>query len=110
MGGDLPPAADAASQGEKSCAPDTGPGSPVRPSSEYPQRKLWYLLPRIGLGYLATGTENGVVAAAARLAWNVQALRDLRLSMRERLLASPLLDVAGLVRRLERAYREVWVR
>jgi len=37
-------------------------------------------------------------------------LRELRLAMRERLVASPLLDVAGLVRRLERAYRDAWYR
>ena len=68
------------------------------------------ILTQVGLGDLAAETVDGVVAAAVRLAGDVQALRDLRLAMRERLLASPLLDVAGLVRRLERAYREAWVR
>jgi len=68
------------------------------------------ILTQVGLGHLAAEKEDGVVAAAVRLAGNVRALRDLRLAMRERLLAPPLLDVAGLVRRLERAYRESWVR
>ena len=58
-----------------------------------------------GLGELAADTPDQFVATAAGLARDVDKLRNLRLTMRERLVASPLLDAARFTRELEDAYR-----
>ncbi len=61
-----------------------------------------------GLSDLAADTPEQFVNAAAGLARDVQRLRDLRMTMRQRLRASPLMDHAGFTRRLEEAYRRMW--
>jgi len=66
------------------------------------------ILAQVGLGHLAAETQEEVVAAAVELASDVQGLRDLRSTMRDRLNASSLMDMAGFVRRLEEAYRQAW--
>jgi protein O-GlcNAc transferase len=68
------------------------------------------LLTACGLGDLAVATREGYYDAAARLAADRGALRDLRRGLRTRLLASELGDVEGLTRALEAAYRQLWVR
>jgi predicted O-linked N-acetylglucosamine transferase (SPINDLY family) len=60
-----------------------------------------------GLPELAADTPEQFVATAAGLAGDVDRLRELRLTMRERLAASPLLDAQRFTRELEGAYREM---
>ena len=66
------------------------------------------ILRAAGLGDLATDTPEQFVNAAAGLARDVQRLRDLRMTMRQRLRASPLMDHARFTRNLEAAYRRMW--
>jgi predicted O-linked N-acetylglucosamine transferase (SPINDLY family) len=49
------------------------------------------------------------VEIAARLAGNAEKLKHLRLTLRDRMAASPLLDFAGFTRNLEAAYRQMWI-
>ena len=57
---------------------------------------------------LATDTPEAFVRAPVELATDFDRLRELRLSMRKRLRASPLMDHAGFTRNLEAAYRQMW--
>jgi protein O-GlcNAc transferase len=66
------------------------------------------ILHAAGLGELATETPEGFVQVASRLACDIDRLVALRRSMRERLLASPLMDHRGFARKLEAAYRQMW--
>ena len=66
------------------------------------------ILHAAGLGELASETPEGFVAAASKLAGDLDHLRELRRSMRRRLLASPLMDHHGFARNLEAAYRRMW--
>jgi len=66
------------------------------------------ILAQVGLAHLAAETQEAVVAAAVELASDIQGLRDLRLTMRDRLNASSLMDMTSFVRRLEEAYRQAW--
>lgn len=68
------------------------------------------ILPRIGLDDLASSDIGGYVEAAVRLAGDRERLRRLRHTLPERLAASPLADLAGQVRHVERAYRWMWRR
>ena len=61
------------------------------------------LLKHVGLADLGAATDEEYVAAAARLAGDVPRLRLLRRGLRRRLRASPLMDGAGLARRVEAA-------
>ncbi|GEM_PF-2856196 len=66
------------------------------------------ILAQVGLGHLAAETQEAAVGAAVELAGDIQGLRDLRLTMRDRLSTSSLMDMTGFVRRLEEAYRQAW--
>jgi protein O-GlcNAc transferase len=66
------------------------------------------ILHAAGLGELATESPEAFVAVASELARDVDRLAELRRSMRERLLASPLMDHRGFARKLESAYRDMW--
>ena len=66
------------------------------------------ILRAANLPELATDTPEAFVRAAVDLAGDRDRLRALRLSMRERLLASPLMDHRGFARNLETAYRQMW--
>ena len=57
---------------------------------------------------LATGTPEAFIRKAVELATDLDRLRELRLSMRKRLLASPLMDHVGFARNFEIAYRQMW--
>ena len=57
---------------------------------------------------LATDTPEAFVRAAVELATDLDHLHELRVSMRKRLLASPLMDHVGFARNLESAYRHMW--
>jgi predicted O-linked N-acetylglucosamine transferase (SPINDLY family) len=62
----------------------------------------------LGLQELIAGSTDDYVAVAARLAGDIQRLRQLRGALRERMAASPLLDFKGFTRSLEAAYRQMW--
>lgn len=67
------------------------------------------LLHQVGLGDLVAASPGEYVALAVALAGDRERLRSLRATMRERLLASPLMDHAGFTRELEGALRAAWV-
>ena len=54
------------------------------------------------------GDAEDYVAIAARLVGDVESLASLRLGLRARVAASPLVDAAGFARHLEEAYRRGW--
>ncbi|MFC1760936.1 hypothetical protein ACFL6U_02520 [Planctomycetota bacterium] len=66
------------------------------------------LLNQVGLEFFAAQDSCAYVAKAAALASKPEALATLRESMRNRLLRSLLCDKVGFVRRVEKAYREMW--
>jgi protein O-GlcNAc transferase len=66
------------------------------------------ILHAAGLGELATESPEAFVAVASELALDLDRLAELRRSMRQRLLASPLMDHRSFVRKLESAYRDRW--
>ncbi len=67
------------------------------------------LLNNVGLAELATTDVDGYVAAAVRLAGDRPGLAALRASLRGRMQASPLLDAVGYTRKVEQAFRDMWV-
>lgn len=73
-----------------------------------PQRSGVSLLTTIGLPHLAATSDDGYVAAAVRLAEDVQALAALRARLRDDMRRSPLMDAPQFVRDLEANYRMVW--
>jgi predicted O-linked N-acetylglucosamine transferase (SPINDLY family) len=68
------------------------------------------ILSHIGLGELVAQSREQYVELAVRLAANLPRLSELRSGMRERMLASPLMDAVGLTRDVESRLREMWRR
>lgn len=68
------------------------------------------ILSQVGLGELAVTTEDDYVRTAAALANDVPRLTELRAGLRQRMLASPLMDAPAYVRDLEQRYRAMWQR
>lgn len=66
------------------------------------------ILERVGLGELAPATLAHALAAAVRLAGDPDRLVALRRSMRDRMLASPLMDAGRVARQLEAAYHQAF--
>lgn len=66
------------------------------------------ILNAAGLGELSTSTPEGFVRAATELCHDRNRLRELRMSMRQRLLESRLMDHVGFTRALECEYIRVW--
>jgi predicted O-linked N-acetylglucosamine transferase (SPINDLY family) len=66
------------------------------------------ILHRLRLDELVAESEADFLARAVGLAADPGRLADLRAGLRQRFLASPLADAAGLARDLEAAYREMW--
>ncbi|OAN54660.1 hypothetical protein A6A04_12100 [Paramagnetospirillum marisnigri] len=67
-------------------------------------------LTNIGLPDLITADAPAYIDKVAWLACDIDALSDLRRGMRERFMASPLMDGSGYTRHLEDAYRVMWRR
>jgi protein O-GlcNAc transferase len=63
-----------------------------------------------GLGGLVTKTEDEYVRIAIELASDVTALQELRMSLRELMMKSPVCDGENFTRGLEAAYRNMWLR
>ncbi|KAM0914672.1 hypothetical protein ACQ4PT_011358 [Festuca glaucescens] len=68
------------------------------------------LLTKVGLGRLVAKTEDEYVSLALDLASDVYALQDLRMSVRELMIKSPVCDGESFTRGLESAYRTMWRR
>lgn len=68
------------------------------------------LLTALGLPDLAASNDEEFFAIAVRLAEDRSRLVELRAGLRERLLASPLMDARRFARNMEAAYRDVWRR
>jgi protein O-GlcNAc transferase len=68
------------------------------------------ILANAGLPQLIAQNAGEYVRAASALAADLPALERMRQSMRERLLASPLLDAPNYTRALEAQYRSIWQR
>ncbi|HZL38580.1 MAG TPA: tetratricopeptide repeat protein [Tepidisphaeraceae bacterium] len=66
------------------------------------------ILHAANLPELAAAAGDGFVQIAADLARDQARLRELRMTMRTRLVASPLLDHRGFAANLESAYRGMW--
>lgn len=66
------------------------------------------LLTQVGLTDLITENPEQYVKVAARLTSDVVRLNQLRCSMRERMIHSPLMDYKGLARNIEAAFRQMW--
>jgi predicted O-linked N-acetylglucosamine transferase (SPINDLY family) len=62
----------------------------------------------VGLGDLIARSSDEYVDKAVALAEDPARLAELRATLRERLLASPLVDAAKFTRGLEAAYRQMW--
>ncbi|MCX7168296.1 MAG: FkbM family methyltransferase [Rhodocyclales bacterium] len=67
------------------------------------------LLSNVGLRDLIADTAAEYVRIAAGLAGDKSRLADLRATMRQRMLDSPLLDAASMAQNLEQALRRMWV-
>jgi predicted O-linked N-acetylglucosamine transferase (SPINDLY family) len=67
------------------------------------------ILNNVGLAELAASDVVGYVDAAVRLAGDQVRLAALRASLRERMRSSPLLDAEGYTRKVEQAFRDMWV-
>jgi len=66
------------------------------------------LLNAIGLGELVADTADAYLDIAAALARDRSRLAALRMGMRDRMAASPLMDAERFTRNLEKAYRAMW--
>ncbi len=66
------------------------------------------LLSVVGLNGLIAETPDGYIAAATQLAADLQQLNGLRVTLRERMGKSPLMDAPGFTHSLEIAYRDIW--
>jgi protein O-GlcNAc transferase len=66
------------------------------------------LLNAIGLPQLSAESSERYLDIALNLATDHAALKDLHAGLRERMLASPLMDIPRFTRNLEAAYREMW--
>jgi predicted O-linked N-acetylglucosamine transferase (SPINDLY family) len=73
-------------------------------------RAGWSQLCNLGLKELAAETPEQYVALAARLAGDLPRLQELRGTMRQRMLQSPLMDAKRFARHMEQAYRQMWRR
>uniref|UniRef100_A0ACD5Y7T3 Uncharacterized protein n=1 Tax=Avena sativa TaxID=4498 RepID=A0ACD5Y7T3_AVESA len=68
------------------------------------------LLTKVGLGRLVAKTEDEYVSLALDLASDVSTLQELRMSLRDLMIKSPVCDGESFTRGLESAYRTMWRR
>jgi protein O-GlcNAc transferase len=70
----------------------------------------WSVANNLGLTDLAADTDEKFAQIAAALASDLPRLTELRRTLRNRLLASPIMDGAAFTRDMEDAYRRMWKR
>ena len=63
----------------------------------------------LGLAELVAASEDEYVDIAAKLAAELDLLSQIRMSLRERMAASPLMNAPRFTRYLEAAYRKMWI-
>ena len=68
------------------------------------------LLSTVGLGELAASSEQDHIRIAESLANDLPRLAQLRLTLRDRMKNSPLMDAPRFARNIEAAYRSMWER
>jgi predicted O-linked N-acetylglucosamine transferase (SPINDLY family) len=68
------------------------------------------ILKNVGLDELVVDSAEAYVELAVSLANDHERLKSLRANLRERMLASPLMDAPRMARNLEQAFREMWRR
>ncbi|PWZ58823.1 putative UDP-N-acetylglucosamine--peptide N-acetylglucosaminyltransferase SPINDLY [Zea mays] len=68
------------------------------------------LLSKVGLGRLVAKTEDEYVSIALDLASDVNALQELRMTLRELMMKSPVCEGERFTRGLEAAYMDMWRR
>jgi protein O-GlcNAc transferase len=68
------------------------------------------ILSNVGLAELVAGDVEAYVRIAVELARDMPRMARLRAQMRARMTASPLMDLAGFVEEIEKAYRGMWER
>ncbi|HZW34860.1 MAG TPA: tetratricopeptide repeat protein [Isosphaeraceae bacterium] len=73
-------------------------------------RAGWSQLCNLDLKELAAETPEQFVALAAQLASDLPRLQELRSTLRQRMVQSPLMDANRFTRHVEQAYREMWHR
>ncbi len=73
-------------------------------------RAGWSQLCNLNLNELAAETSEQYVAIAAALAGDLPRLQELRGTLRQRLLRSPLMDGRRFTRNVEQVYRQIWRR
>ncbi len=66
------------------------------------------LLTNVGLREFIAESGEEYVKIAVRLAEDIQRLKDLRLSLRDMMKQSPLMDAKGFTLSLERCFEEIW--
>ena len=71
-------------------------------------RAGWSQLSNLGLGELAAGSDEEFVRLAIELAADVPRLAELRRTLRQRMLSSPLCDAKFFTQSVEAAYRAMW--
>jgi predicted O-linked N-acetylglucosamine transferase (SPINDLY family) len=71
-------------------------------------RAGWSILSNLGLTELAAATPDQFVQIAVGLASDLPRLRELRLTLRERMERSPLMDAPKFAGNIESAYRQMW--
>jgi predicted O-linked N-acetylglucosamine transferase (SPINDLY family) len=74
------------------------------------QRMGLSVLSQIGFGELATPSVERYRQVVAELSSSTEKLSEIRRGMRERMIASPLLDGARHTKHLEQVYRTAWTR
>jgi predicted O-linked N-acetylglucosamine transferase (SPINDLY family) len=71
-------------------------------------RAGWCQLSNLNLRELAAETDEQFVRIAVELCKDLPSLADLRSSMRQKMLSSPLMDAPAFARDIEAAYRKMW--
>ena len=65
-------------------------------------------LTEVGLQHLIASTPSAYVDIAKELASNLTELKTIRMGLRDRMRASPLMDQHAFTKNMERAYRAMW--
>jgi protein O-GlcNAc transferase len=71
-------------------------------------RAGWSQLSNLGLTELAARTDDGFGSIACALVQDLSRLAELRVTLRPRMEASPLMDAARFAQHVEAAYRQMW--